>query len=72
MLEEKLASQEDRILNISKGLECRQGQRDDRDEIIIKLFRMMKKDLKQQANILTARLQEQSNSLSTIGVPPSG
>lgn len=66
VLEEKIASQEDRILNISKGLESRQGQRDERDEIIIKLFRMMKKDLKRQANILTARLQEQSNSLSTM------
>ena len=66
MLEEKIASQEDRILNISKALESRQGQRDERDEIIIKLFRMMKKDLKRQANMLTARLQEQSNSLSTM------
>jgi len=66
VLEEKLASQEDRILNMSKELESRQGQRDERDEIIIKLFRMMKKDLKRQANILTARLQEQSNSLSTM------
>jgi general secretion pathway protein A len=66
MLEEKIASQEDRILNISKALESRQGQRDERDEIIIKLFRMMKKDLKRQANMLTARLQEQNNSLSTM------
>ena len=66
VLEEKLASQEDRILNISKALESRQGQRDERDEIIIKLFRMMKKDLKRQANMLTARLQEQNNSLSTM------
>jgi len=66
MLEEKIASQEVRILNISKALESRQGQRDERDEIIIKLFRMMKKDLKRQANMLTARLQEQSNSLSTM------
>jgi len=66
MLEEKIASQEVRILNISKALESRQGQRDERDEIIIKLFRMMKKDLKRQANMLTARLQEQNNSLSTM------
>lgn len=66
MLEEKIASQEDRILNFSKALESRQGQRDERDEIIIKLFRMMKKDLKRQANILTARLQEQRDSLSPV------
>jgi general secretion pathway protein A len=66
MLEEKIASQEDRILNISKGLESRQGQRDERDEIIIKLFGMMKKDLKRQAKILTVRLQAQSESLSTM------
>jgi general secretion pathway protein A len=67
MLEEKIASQEDRILNIIKALEeSRLGQRDERDEIIIKLFRMMKKDLQRQSNILTARLQEQSNSLSTM------
>jgi general secretion pathway protein A len=66
LLEEKLASQEDRIQNISKGLESRQGKRDERDEIIIKLFRMMKKSLDRQADILTARLQEQRDSVSTI------
>jgi general secretion pathway protein A len=65
LLDEKLASQESRILDISKGLESRQGKRDERDEIIIKLFKMMKKNLDRQADNMTARLQKQADSLST-------
>jgi general secretion pathway protein A len=59
MFEEKLASQEDRILNISKGLESLQGHRDERDKLIIELFKMMKKSLNRRADIMTARLEEQ-------------
>jgi general secretion pathway protein A len=66
MLEEKLASQEDMILNVSNRLESRQGQKDERDEIIIKLFKMVKKNLDRQAANLTAQLQEQRDSLSTM------
>ncbi len=68
MLEEKLASQEDRLLQLSKGLESRQGQKDERDEIIIKLFKMVKKNLDRQADHLTARLQEQGHSSSTAAL----
>jgi len=59
VFEEKLANQEDRILNISKGLESLQGHRDGRDKIIIELFKMMKKSLNRRADIVTARLEEQ-------------
>ncbi len=65
MLEEKLAAQEDRISNINKVLESRRGQKDERDEIIIKLFRMMKKNLEHQVDHLTERLKEQGQSSST-------
>jgi general secretion pathway protein A len=59
MLEEKIASQEERILNISKGLESLQGHRDERDKIIIEQFKMLKKSLNRRADIMTARLEEQ-------------
>jgi general secretion pathway protein A len=65
MLEEKLASQENKMLDISKGLEALQEKRDERDEMIIKLFKMVKKNLNRQADMITAQLKEQG-SLSTV------
>jgi general secretion pathway protein A len=59
MLEEKLASQEERILTIGSGLEFLQGHRDERDKIIIELFKMMRKSLNRRADIMTTRLEEQ-------------
>jgi len=59
VFEEKFANQEERILNISKGLESLQGHRDGRDKIIIELFKMMKRSLNRRADIMTARLEEQ-------------
>ena len=59
MLEEKLASQENRILNIIKELQSLDGKRDEKDEIIIKLFRMTKKNLDRQMSNVAAQLQEQ-------------
>lgn len=57
--EEKLDSQEDRILNLSKGLESLQKYKDERDKMIIQLLKMVKKNLDRQSEILAARLQEQ-------------
>lgn len=59
LLEEKLNSQADRISNISKELESLKRKRDEKDEIIIKLFRMMKKNLNRQISNLAAELQKQ-------------
>jgi general secretion pathway protein A len=59
MLEEKLTAQEDRILNVSSGLESLQRHRDERDKIILELFKMLKKNLNRRADIMTARLEEQ-------------
>ncbi len=58
LLEEKLASQEDKILKFKKELESLKWKRDERDEIIIKLFRMMKKNLDRELTNLAAQLQE--------------
>jgi len=59
LLEEKLAAQEDRMLNIIKEVESLKGKRDEKDEIIIRLFRMMKKNLDRQISSVAAHLQEQ-------------
>jgi len=58
LLEEKLAALEDRILNINKEVAYLQKKRDEKDEIIIKLFRMMKKNMDRQISNVAAQLQE--------------
>ncbi len=60
-IEEKLTVQEDKILKISKEWASRKGQRDERDEIIIKLFRMMNKSFDLQIHNLTERLRERED-----------
>jgi general secretion pathway protein A len=68
MLEEKFASHDDRILNFRKELDALNGKRDQRDEIIIKLFKMLKKSLDHRAEsiVQAARLQEQGVALITV------
>jgi general secretion pathway protein A len=59
LLEEKLTSQEDKILKFNKELESLKGKRDEKDEIIIKLFRMLKKHLDRELTNVAAQLREQ-------------
>jgi len=66
VFEEKLAAQEERILNISKWVESLQGHRDERDKIMIQLLKMVKKNLDRQSDILAARLQEQGADLIAV------
>ena len=57
--EEKLEAQEARIAEILGSIGSLQGHRDARDQIILELFKMMKKNLNRRADVVTARLEEQ-------------
>jgi general secretion pathway protein A len=50
-LELQLASHGESFLNIRKELEARNGRPDERDKIIIMLFRMLKKSMDRRANL---------------------
>jgi|FrelakmetLWP11LW_1041352.scaffolds.fasta_scaffold02230_3 general secretion pathway protein A len=65
-LEEKYATQEDRILNLTKELKSLQGYRDARDKMLIQLLKMVKNNLDRQADIMAARLQEQGAELIAV------
>jgi general secretion pathway protein A len=52
-IEEKLASQEHDILNISEGLHALNGHKDSRDKIMIKLLKMLKKSMDDRARLMT-------------------
>ncbi len=62
LLEEKLAAQENGILKIGRGLEAMNGHRDERDKIIVKLFRMLKKSIEHRDRLLAqlARMQDRA------------
>ena len=56
-LELQLASQGESYLNIRKELEARNGRPDERDKIIIMLFRMLKKSMDRRANLAMKMVQ---------------
>jgi general secretion pathway protein A len=56
-LELQLASQGQNFLNIRKELEARNGRPDERDKIIIMLFRMLKKSMDRRANLAMKMVQ---------------
>lgn len=51
-LEEKLVSQENGILKISKRLEAVNGHRDKRDKIIIRLFKMLNNNVDWRSRLM--------------------
>jgi general secretion pathway protein A len=56
-LELQLASQGQSFLNIRKELEARNGRPDERDKIIIMLFKMLKKSMDRRANLAMKMVQ---------------
>jgi len=59
-LEKRLAAQDDNLMAIRRVLQTMNGQRDEKDKIIVKLIRMLKKSMESRSKLIVqmARLQD--------------
>jgi hypothetical protein len=60
-LEDRLIAQEIAIQKMGQGLQSLNGNKDERDKIIIMLFKMLRKSMDRRANLVT-RMIEMKNS----------
>jgi general secretion pathway protein A len=60
-LERKLAAQDENIMAVQRVLQTLNGQRDEKDKIIVKLIKMLKKSMESRSKLIVqmARLQDQ-------------
>jgi general secretion pathway protein A len=59
-LEKKLATQDDNLMAIQRVLQTMNGQKDEKDKIIVKLIKMLKKSMESRSKLIVqmARLQD--------------
>jgi general secretion pathway protein A len=68
-LEKKLAAQDENLTAIRHMLQTMNGQRDEKDKIIVKLIRMLKKSMESRSKMIVqvARLQDKYEPQETAG-----
>jgi general secretion pathway protein A len=64
-LELQLAAQGESFSSIRKELEVRNGRPDERDKIIIMLFKMLRKSMDRRSNLVTKMIELRSSGIST-------